>query len=109
MLIAKSPFRISFFGGSTDYESFYRTHGSFIIGTTIDKYIYFSMRKRPSILSNESVITYSKMEFVKDKIKVVLDATKGKLITVMDIHEKEASLYDAVSDIENFVHALILD
>ena len=65
MIIVKSPFRISFFGGSTDYESFYKEHGSFIIGTTIDKYVYLSMRLRPSILSNESVITYSKLQLVK--------------------------------------------
>jgi len=65
MIIVRSPFRISFFGGSTDYESFYEAYGSFIIGTTIDKYVYLSMRPRPSILSSESVITYSKLQLVK--------------------------------------------
>ena len=40
MLMIKSPFRISLFGGSTDYKSFYENHGSFIIGTTIYKYCY---------------------------------------------------------------------
>jgi len=66
MIIVKSPFRISFFGGSTDYKDFYEQHGSFIIGTTIDKNVYLSMRIRPSILSSESVVTYSKMEFIKN-------------------------------------------
>lgn len=65
MIIVKSPFRISFFGGSTDYEYFYKTHGSFIIGTTIDKYVYLSIRKRPIIFPKESVLTYSKYETVK--------------------------------------------
>lgn len=65
MVITKSPFRISFFGGSTDYESFYKTHGSFLIGTTINKYNYFATRFRPTILSKEHCITYSKFERVK--------------------------------------------
>lgn len=64
MIIVKSPFRISFFGGSTDYKDFYQEHGSFIIGTTINKNTYLTLRKRPSILSKESVITYSQMQRV---------------------------------------------
>lgn len=64
MIIVKSPFRVSFFGGSTDYESFYKEFGSFIIGTTINKYVYLSMRKRPSILSSESVIVYSQLQTI---------------------------------------------
>lgn len=66
MIIVKAPFRISFFGGSTDYKDFYENHGSFIIGTTIDKYVYLSMRARPSIFSKESVITYSQQQLVKN-------------------------------------------
>jgi len=64
MIIVKSPFRISFFGGSTDYKDFYENYGSFLIGTTINKYVYLSMRKRPSILSPQSCITYSKLQHV---------------------------------------------
>lgn len=64
MIIVKSPFRISFFGGSTDYKEFYEKHGSFVIGTTIDKYVYLSMRKRPALLPAESVITYSQQQHV---------------------------------------------
>ncbi|MEK7101782.1 MAG: kinase [Patescibacteria group bacterium] len=64
MIIVKSPLRISFFGGSTDYESFYKKHGSFIIGTTINKYIWLSARYRPKILSREHSIGYSKLETV---------------------------------------------
>lgn len=64
MIIVKAPFRISFFGGSTDYKEFYEKYGSFIIGSTIDKYVYLSMRIRPSILSSKSVITYSDLQHV---------------------------------------------
>lgn len=71
MIMAKAPMRISMFGGSTDYESFYSKYGSFIIGTTINKYAYSILRYRPAIVGNESVVTYSKIEKVKsfDKIQ----------------------------------------
>lgn len=65
MYIIKSPFRVSFFGGSTDYKDFYQQHGSLLIGTTINKFVYLCMRKRPKILTPESIITYSKLQTVK--------------------------------------------
>jgi len=65
MILVKSPFRVSFFGGSTDYADFYSQHGSFIFGCTINKYVYLSIRKRPKILSEESIISYSKYERAK--------------------------------------------
>lgn len=64
MIIVKSPLRVSFFGGSTDYESFYKEHGSFLIGTTIDKYVWLSARYRPKILEPKYFIGYSKLEIV---------------------------------------------
>ena len=62
MIIVKAPFRISLFGGSTDYKGFYEQYGSFMIGTPIDKYCYISMRYRPKILSKQYLCTYSKYE-----------------------------------------------
>ena len=64
MTIIKSPFRLSLFGGSSDYKEFYEKHGSLIIGTTINKYNYICIRTRPNIMSKKSVITYSKLEEV---------------------------------------------
>ena len=71
----KVPFRISLFGGSTDYKSFYEKHESFIIGTTIDKYCYLSMRWRPTILSKQYLLTYSIYELVNN-----IDEIKNPLI-----------------------------
>lgn len=83
MIIVKSPLRISFFGGSTDYESFYTKHGSFIIGTTIDKYIWLSARYRPKILPREHFIGYSTFERVSS-----IDDIKNPLIReVMRHHD----------------------
>jgi D-glycero-alpha-D-manno-heptose-7-phosphate kinase len=71
MLIVKSPFRISLFGGSTDYKDYFQKKESFIIGTTIDKYVYMSIREKPKIFSNEIVLSYSVLEKIKtyDDIK----------------------------------------
>ena len=47
MIISKTPYRISFFGGGTDYKEWYSDYGSEIISTSINKYIYLSIRKLP--------------------------------------------------------------
>lgn len=64
IIIVRSPFRLSFFGGSSDYREFYEQHGSLLIGTTINKYNYISLRNRPNIMPNKSVAVYSKLEEV---------------------------------------------
>lgn len=86
MIIVKTPFRLSFFGGSTDYESFYKEHGSFLIGTTIDKYSYLSMRTRPSILTKEHLVVYSKMEYVKD-LDLISNPLIRETLKYKNIHE----------------------
>lgn len=62
IIFVRSPFRLSFFGGSSDYKEFYEKSGSLLIGTTINKYNYICIRNRPSIMPNKSVAVYSKME-----------------------------------------------
>ncbi len=86
MIIVRSPLRISLFGGSTDYASFYKENGAFLIGATINKHAYLSMRYRSSILSKESIITYSKTDIVKtwDEIKNPLIRETLKFKGVVD-------------------------
>lgn len=66
MIIIRTPFRVSLFGGSTDYESFYSRHGSLCIGATIDKYTYASLRFRPKVVGHESIISYSSLDKTLD-------------------------------------------
>lgn len=47
MIISKTPYRISFFGGGTDYKEWYSNYGSEIISASINKYIYLSLRSLP--------------------------------------------------------------
>jgi len=66
MIISRAPFRISLFGGSTDYRSFFSEHGSLCIGATINQYVYTSLRFRPKVVAHESVIAYSQLERISD-------------------------------------------
>ena len=47
MIIARTPFRVSFLGGGTDYPAWYRKHGGAVLATTIDKYCYITCRYLP--------------------------------------------------------------
>jgi len=44
MIISKTPYRVSFFGGGTDYPAWYYKNGGSVLSTTIDKYVYFTCK-----------------------------------------------------------------
>jgi len=71
MIISKTPFRVSFFGGGTDYPSWYREHGGRVIGTTIDKYCYLHCRLLPPFFTHKHRLSYSIIEVFSqiDEIK----------------------------------------
>ena len=63
MIITKTPYRISFFGGGTDYPEWYKNHGGSVLSTTIDKYCYISCRDLPHFFPTHNYrIIYSKEE-----------------------------------------------
>ena len=62
MIISRTPFRISFFGGGTDYPAWYREHGGAVLATTIDKYCYLTCRHLPPFFEHRIRIVYSKIE-----------------------------------------------
>ena len=66
MIITRTPFRISFFGGGTDYPDWYREHGGAVLATTIDKYCYISCRSLPPFFEHKHRIVYSHIENVQD-------------------------------------------
>jgi D-glycero-alpha-D-manno-heptose-7-phosphate kinase len=65
MIISKTPFRISFFGGGTDYPAWYEQNSGAVLSTTIDKYCYISMRYLPPFFEHKHRIVYSLIENVK--------------------------------------------
>lgn len=64
MIITRTPFRISFFGGGTDYPVWYREFGGAVLSTTIDKSCYITCRRLPPFFEYHSRISYSKVENV---------------------------------------------
>ena len=66
MIITRTPFRISLFGGGTDYPTWFREHGGAVLGTAIDKYCYISLRELPPFFEHRHKIVYSRVETVQD-------------------------------------------
>ena len=64
MNITRTPLRISFFGGGTDYPVWYREHGGSVLSTTIDKSCYITTRWLPPFFEYHSRISYTKVENV---------------------------------------------
>ena len=64
MIITKTPYRISFFGGGTDYPQWYKEFGGKVIATTFDKYCYISIRYLPPFFDHKYRIVYSEIESV---------------------------------------------
>jgi D-glycero-alpha-D-manno-heptose-7-phosphate kinase len=62
VIISRTPFRISFFGGGTDYPAWYRQHGGAVLATTIDKYCYLSCRYLPPFFEHRLRVVYRKIE-----------------------------------------------
>ena len=62
MIITRTPYRISFFGGGTDYPQWYNKYGGQVISTTIDKYIYINCRYLPPFFEHRLRLVYSKEE-----------------------------------------------
>ena len=65
MIISKTPYRISFFGGGSDYPSWYIANGGAVLSATIDKYIYISCRYLPPFFEHKYRIVWSQLENVK--------------------------------------------
>ncbi len=62
MIISRTPYRISFLGGGTDYPAWYHNHGGAVLATTIDKYCYLTVRYLPPFFEHRYRIVYSKIE-----------------------------------------------
>jgi D-glycero-alpha-D-manno-heptose-7-phosphate kinase len=65
MIISRTPYRISFFGGGTDYPGWYLKHGGSVLATAIDKYCYITCRYLPPFFEHKSRLVYSKIESVR--------------------------------------------
>ena len=86
MIISKTPYRISFFGGGTDFPHWYKEHGGAVLSTTIDKYCYISCRKLPPFFAHKHRFVYSIIEDVGSLSDVKHPAIRG-ILQWLDIQE----------------------
>jgi D-glycero-alpha-D-manno-heptose-7-phosphate kinase len=68
MIISRTPFRISFFGGGTDFPGFFREHGGATLATTIDKYCYLLVHTLSPLFEHRFAASYSRTEQVREPI-----------------------------------------
>jgi D-glycero-alpha-D-manno-heptose-7-phosphate kinase len=94
MIITRTPFRISLFGGGTDYPTWFREHGGAVLGTAINKYCYVSVRKLPPFFDHRFRLAYSKIEYAREIEEIEHPAIRGAL-GELDIREGLEIHYDS--------------
>lgn len=86
MIITQTPFRMSFFGGGTDMESFFIKHGGAVLSTTFDKYCYINVRHLPRFFDYSTELSYSRTERVTSIDDIEHPAIRNAM-KMLDMHE----------------------
>lgn len=79
MIISKTPYRISFFGGGTDFEEYFSQYGGEVVGSTINKYCYVSVRSLQKFFDHKYRVSWSKIENVNNISDIDHPTVKGIL------------------------------
>ncbi len=77
MIITRVPYRVSFFGGGTDYPTWFRQYGGRVLSTSINHYCYISCRALPSFFEHKHRLVYSQIELVQDTLQIRHPAIRG--------------------------------
>jgi D-glycero-alpha-D-manno-heptose-7-phosphate kinase len=113
MIISRTPFRISFFGGGTDYPAWFREHGGVVLSTTIDKYCYINCRFLPPFFNHLHRIVYSRIENVQEVSEIEHPAVRGVLSWMrwergLEIHhDGDLPAYSGLGSSSSFTVGLI--
>lgn len=86
MIITKTPFRMSFFGGGTDMEEYFKEYGGAVLSTTFDKYCYVNVRHLPRFFEWSSELTYSKIEKIS-RVDEIQHPAIREAMKMLDMHE----------------------
>jgi D-glycero-alpha-D-manno-heptose-7-phosphate kinase len=79
VIITRTPYRVSFFGGGTDYPGWIRDHGGAVLATAIDKYCYITCRRLPPFFEHKHRIVYSVIESVASTDQIQHPAVRAAL------------------------------
>ena len=80
MIVTRAPFRMSFFGGGSDFPDFYKEHGGTVLSATFDKYCYVTLRALPHFFNYKSELVYSKTERVNDTREIQHPAIREAML-----------------------------
>ncbi len=86
MIITKTPFRMSFFGGGTDMESFFKDNGGAVLSSTFDKYCYVNVRHLPRFFDYSTELSYARTERVTD-VEEIQHPLIRNAMKMLDMHE----------------------
>lgn len=86
MIITRTPFRISFFGGGTDYPQYYMEHGGSVLSTTINKYCYINCRFLPPFFDHKFRIRYTNKEETQTIDEIVHPSVR-ECFRFMNVHK----------------------
>ena len=86
MIITKTPLRISFFGGGTDFQPFFEEHGGCVISTTFDKYVYVTVRHLQRFFNYKNQITYGKIEQT-NSVEEIQHPSVREAMKFLDMHD----------------------
>ena len=87
MIITRTPFRVSFFGGGTDFPIWYKEHGGAVLSTTIDKYCYVHCRKLPPFFDNKHKIVFFSKQEAFDEIDEIQHPAVREVYRFMNVRE----------------------
>lgn len=93
MIITQTPFRMSFFGGGTDLESYFLKYGGAVLSTTFDKYCYVIVRHLPRFFAYTTELSYTQTERVNHIDEIKHPAIRNAM-EMLDMHEIRLS-YEA--------------
>lgn len=86
MIITQTPFRMSFFGGGTDMEDYFREEKGAVLSTTFDKYCYVNVRHLPRFFEYSTELVYSRIERVTDPAEIEHPLVRNAM-EMLDMHE----------------------
>lgn len=86
MIISQTPFRMSFFGGGTDMEEYFKEYGGAVLSTSFDKYCYVNVRHLPRFFDYSTEVSYSKTERVTSVNDLQHPAIRNAM-KMLDMHE----------------------
>ena len=79
MVITRTPYRLSFFGGGTDYNPWYENNGGLVLAVGLAHYCYLTVRYLPQFFSHKSRIVYSKIESINEIRDIQHPSVRGCL------------------------------